>query len=343
MATPKKTAAKTRAPRATRSRAQLKDDFEDVAGEVEKDEEQDATAATAKRTRILAVKTATQGLTPEVAAQNILKAKLDAGRALDGVAEELLAKTEELKTVREAIDLETAELETLHGKEIVASSIKALVEEYQAREDELQKRIEELEHLHVDRAASLDKAFKEQEAERNKNWKREDSDYQYNLAIARKQKTDAFAEEDRLRKIANDEKQRLFDQAFTQREQTIASAEGELTTLRTRVAGFDKELSVAEGKGRGMAESAAKHQVALLEAQHNATVRILEGEKKALFEANTTLANNVTSISAQLKAANEHIQKISSDALQSASGQAALTALQQNAANGGPAGKPQRS
>lgn len=344
----KKTTAKTRTPRATRSRAQLNQDFDDVRGEVEDLEEQDTTATTAARQRASVVKAATQGLTPEAAAEAIMKAKLTASRALDSVAEELLQKTEQLKDVREAIDLETKELEELHGKEIIASSTRALVEDYKAREEELRAQMEERQQDFARRVQEYEKQFAEQRTEQLKKVQREDADYQYGLQQKRKLQIDGFAEEDRKQRLMNEDKQRLLELGWKQREETIAAQEQEFAEFRTRVAAFPEELKKEVDAKVAIATNSVKkdfsHQIAMLEAQQAASVKVLEGEKKALADSNAALARQVVELTTQLSATNAHLQKISSDALSSASGQAALVALQQQQANGGAApGKPARS
>lgn len=329
----------TRPSRATRTKSELKQQLVDVQSSSASEVEQDATAAAARSLRSGNIKTVVQGLTPEAAAQKILSAKLEANRALDTVAEELLAKTEELTQVREALEIYTKELEEIHGKEVVASSTRVLIEEYEAKERELEARIEQLELDFRKKADEFERTWQEQRAEKRKTAEREDAEYQYKLTHARKEQLDAFAETDRQRGIHEADRRRELELGWKQREALLKAQETDVAALRARVEGFPTELDAAVKKAEAIVGSSVKreheHKAEVLTAQHNAKVAILEGEKKALADTNAQLAAQVTRLSEQLTAANNHIQKISSDALTSASGSAALTAVQNMLQNGG--------
>jgi colicin import membrane protein len=337
MSTAKKTA--TRPSRATRTKPELKQQFEDVRSSAAGEVEQDATAAAARSLRAGNVKTAVHGLTPEAAAQKILSAKLEANRALDTVAEELLAKTEELTQVREALEIYTKELEEIHGKEVVASSTRVLLEEYAAKERELEARIEQLELDFRKKADEFERTWQEQRAEKRKTAEREDAEYQYRLTQSRKEHLDGLAEQDRQRGIKEADRQRELLLGWQQREATLKAQEADAAALRAKVEAFPAELDAAVKKEAGIVGNTVKrdyeHKIEVQNAQHNARVSILEGEKKALVDTNAQLAAQVTRLSEQLTSANNHIQKISSDALTSASGSAALTAVQNMLQNGG--------
>jgi len=338
MATRSKKSTTTR-NRSTRSRAELTNEFNETVENVSAREEQDATAAQAARQRANLVRENTKGLTVESAVQRITTAKLDVSRALDTVAEELVQKTQELEEVREALVCEYAELEALHGKEVVASSLKALVEDYGKKNKELEQEhadsITRLQQAHSEASRRLDDSIQE----KKKAWDRESAEYTYQLQQKRKQEVDKYHEERRQLQIKEQDEERLRERNWQAREETLAAQEKEFTELKTKVATFPDELKKEVAREVAIATNSLKkdytHQIEVASAQHKATISILEGEKKALLETNNALAKQLAEAQSALTAANEHLRKLSSDALASSSGQAALGALQQVIQNNG--------
>lgn len=333
--------------RATRTKAELKKEFDDVRSTSAREVEQDPAATAARSARAALVKEATQGLTPEAAAKKILTAKLEAGRALDAVAEELIAKTDELSAVREAIEIQTKELEELHGKEVIASSFAVMLEEYDAKENELKAKIAEVERTYTKKYGELELSYNELAEDKKTEHDRAEAEYQYTLQQKRKAQLDTFAEEDRQRGIKEADRQRELQLNWATREANLKAQEQELATLRAQVAAFPAELSSAVKREVAIAENTLKkdhkHEIDMLKAGHAAIVAGLEAEKKVLGDNADQLRGQVTKLNEQLAIANSHIQKISSDALTSASGQSALSAVQQMLQNGGPQTKPAKA
>ena len=336
----KKTTTK-RAPRATRTRKDLDNDLEAIQREQAdaEEDEQDTTSAIAARARAANIKQLTAGLTPETAVERLMKAKLDANRALDGVGEQLVAEAEQLTQVREAIENERKELETLLDKEVISSSIKSLLDTFESEKTRIDEATANIEKQYADRVADLEAEFKDAKAELEKQHKREEADYQYNLAQTRKKQLDKFAEEDRTRSIAEAERFRLQELNWSTREEALKKAEQELADLRAKAAGFDELVKKEVAKEVAIATNSLKK-----DFTHAAQM------EQAKFEAATQIANNkaaaqqatIGALSAQIDALNlantnlqAQLKEISTTALNSASGQAALTALQTQLANGG--------
>lgn len=337
--------APSKAARATRSRANLNQDFDAVRASHEGQEAQDSVAAAAKAQRSALVRSATENLSVEQVVNRLNATKLEASRALDRVNEELTTQTEELQQVREAVQLEQQELAELHGREVVATSITALIKDYDVKQAELETSYNQKSAAQDLILNEKQKAFEVHMLTQKTNWQREQEAYNYAQQQQRRDVDDAWQEKLRQRKIEEEDHLRQRNLGWEQREQALKTREAELVSLQQQVAAFPTELgsqlTKVDATARSQVTREWQHKVEILQAQYAADAKVAESEKKSLQQSNDALARSVLDLNSQVRSLQEQLKDISSSALQVASGQAALGAVQQTVKDG--VGKPKSS
>src|SRR5262249_31497658 len=117
--------------------------------------------------------------------------------------------------------LRREELKRLHDIEATASTL-----------DDLQAEIEQTRVRWEEEEAAKKRLVAEQQSERNKQWKREEEDYQYRIQQAHRKQEDAFAASMAQEEKANREKQEQLEKQWAERETELKKREQELAELR---------------------------------------------------------------------------------------------------------------
>lgn len=333
--------------RSVRTKSETKAELDEIIERNERTEPLPAKEAEMQAARKREVLNEVKDLSVEAAVQKVTSVGLDVSRSLAAVSEQLVEQTKQLDTVREAVRLETAELERLYKADVVASSIDTLLSDFKAQEAVCKQKIEDLEAQYKAFQAESDKRFTEAEAERAKMRAREDADFKYNLTLTRKKDEDAFAATKAQRE--RDEAIRLQDltRSWTDRENALKNREAELVAYKARIDALPAEIEKA--KADAIAETtktlnSSKHfEVSHLKKDMDAAKAMSDMQIASLKEANAKLADQVVKLSAELSAANAQVKSIAEKALDSSSGQrtlAEVTSLMQNQqGNGAQRGK----
>ena len=160
-----KSTTKGRTGRATRSRAEVQNEFSDIQGEVSATEAVDPKTASAAKARASAIRGAVQGVTVEDAVQRVTRVGLDVQKALANVNEQLLAKV--------------TELENLHKIDIAATSIDILVQDHANRTRQLDEEFAARQRFFAEEETNREKARKERETAYAVQTQREKDEYEY--------------------------------------------------------------------------------------------------------------------------------------------------------------------
>lgn len=323
---------KTRA-RTTRTRAEVASEFEDISGEVSSREPEDAKTAAAKKGRADEVRKAVGQLTPETVVQRISAVTVDVSKVLAGVQQTLLSAVEEYKTTSEGVVLLKEELNELHQKDIAATALDQLVQDYEIKardlEVEIQTRKLDWEKEQQDRSRSQ----REFDDNLTKSRKRESDDYSYRTAQERKKLEDDFTEQSRLKAHENREKQELLERNWASREEILKKQETETADLRAKVQAFPVELDAAVKKAEAIKENVLKKhyetQIQLLTKDKETDARVAAAEIANLKEASTRQVETIAQLQRQLDASRQQVEAIAGKALDSASGRSALQHVQE--------------
>lgn len=285
-----------------------------------------------------------EALTAEGVGKEIAALKLEIGKTLTGISDQLEGEVSRFTAIRNAIAAKEKELEELYGIEKSAMSLAALIEAQNQKRQEFAAEMEEKkeslrEEIDSTRAAwekaqdEHDAAVKERDAAEKKRQTREKEEFDY--AFKREQQTsaDRFAyEKAKLEKELKDKKEHL-EQELSAREAAVAAKEAELSDLRKQAAQHPKELetsvarAVKETSERLFTE--AKSREALLkkeaEGEHNVFTARIESLEKTTKEQ----SERITALTKQLESAYQKVQDIAVKTVEGASNSKSVASLQQ--------------
>jgi len=324
---------KTTRTRTTRTRAEVASAFEDISSEMSGRETEDPKTAAAKRARADEVRKVVGQLTPETVVQRISGITLDVSKVLAGVQQQLVSAVEDYNTTNEAVSLLKTELDELHKKDIAATALDQLVQDYeiQARDLEVAQQINmtNWEKENAERA----RAQKEFDVNLGKQRTREQEDYAYKTLQERKRQEDEFTEQLRVKQHENREKQEALEKTWAYREENLKAREQELVDLRAKVAAFPADLDKAVKQAEAIIGNSMKRQyetqIQLLTKDKETDARVAASEVKSLQDASTKQLQTITELQVQLDGARKQVETIAGKALDSASGRAALEQVQQ--------------
>lgn len=334
----KSTTTATRS-RTSRTKADLAADLSALQAGVSSADVADPKTQELQRARDTEVRAATKDVSVEKVVETIGKTTVDVSRSLNAVSEQLVAKVQELETTSAAVTLAQAELEQLHGKEVVASSIQSLLADHDAKVRELDDQIaqrraewakEEQQHL---------VAVRERDAEVQKNRQREQADYTYNQTIKIRTAEQDFAEKIRLQQVDNRNKQEGFERNWAEREALLKSRENHVAELEAQVAAFPETLKKEVGREVGIATNSLKRdydfKIAMMEKDAKSADALLRQQIGSVEAQNKVQTATVTDLQSKLADAQKQVSDIASKALESASGSLALDRVSQLASRNG--------
>ncbi len=325
-------AAAKKSPRTARSKDGLQAELDRVRSALLSREEVDPITAAeeAKRKANLA---ATLGVvTSKSVTEKLGALSLDAQATLDALRTTLISSTQELEEVREMIVIEAERLEEIFGKDVVATSLAELFASYDNQAKELaaqhgseivafETKLKEQRQAEQDRKAAVDKERK-----------REEEQYAYDLLKTRQAENDA--RDQKVLEITRsfDDQNRGLEQGWNEREKALQAREHEFIEMQNLVAGFDARLNDEKAKAVAAATGAMsqnhKHAVALAETQANADKALLKSEKDNLAAQLASANAAVNELNVKLAASEARVESIAKSAMERDGGQAALAASQ---------------
>jgi len=279
------------------------------------------------------VRVAVSEITVEVIAKKLSDLNVEISRTLSGLGEKMNAEVGILRSLKEAVALESKDLDRLHGIDIAATSIDQLVADYQERKTSFEA---DLLNVRQEWAQEAEEK-KQQEAEYTEALKksraREIEDYEYKKSLERKKLQDRFEEECRLKEKQNRETQENLEKSWKEREDTLKGREEELAALKKEVEQFQGRLiaECAKASKEATREAEAKYNQEMERLKRDLLVEKQIGELK-LRQQQESLANQqaqMSSLQTQLDEAKRQVQDIAVKAIEGASGAKALSQINQ--------------
>lgn len=270
---------------------------------------------------------------PDTVAQRMTALGLDVSKTLSMLAEKLNGEVTLLDDVRRAVTLETQELERLHGRDVVASSLEELLEEYREKkatlETEMKVRQEEGQAQQDLRARQL----REQEEELRRQRQREKEEYEYQKALERKKDQDKYDEEKKLRDRTLKEREEALGKDWAAREALLKEREQELAALKAEVDKFPGKLQAEVTRAVADAvkaqEEKAKQQLVLLQKDRDTDKQVAVLRIAALEETVARQSAQIESLQGRLEDARVQVREIAVQAIEGASGARALAQINQ--------------
>lgn len=329
---PVKTAKVARAA-TTRSKADVTAAFEEVKKDALNMESVDDKVAELLKVQQDAVEKTAAGMSVEKTVKDLASVGLSAKRALDQVTESMTEAIDDLQSVSNAVELKRKELLALHEVDVAATSVRDLVEEHEDKQAEFNDAMVQTREAWTKEQAAHAKSVIERNQELEKARKREHDDYDYKVSRDRKMAQDKF--EEGLAKRAKDvkEKEEALLLNWNKRENELKEQEADLASFKQQVAEMPetikKEVAKAEAIVRNSVTKEFANKVALSESNFAADKRVLELQVATMQANLTDKDRTIAELQAQLKASQERVTKIASDAFESVSGKQALSVATQ--------------
>ena len=326
--------AKAAAARPRRSKADVQQAFVKIREEVTATREGRNTkmeeAATLKEAE---VRQAVDGLSVEGVAQSISALSVQISKALAEVSDDLIAEVQRLATIREAVALESTELERLHKIDVAATALDQLVQDYDAKRQALEAAISAQRAAWDAELKARERVDKEYEENLKRLRQRETEEYDYKKTLERKKAQDKYEEETRTLEKKNREKQEALEKSWQQREVALNEREEDLTRFRQEVASFPARLQTEVERTRSEAiqqtEQRFEQQTLLMTKEREADRRLSELQVKGLEESVARQTAQIIALQKQLDEAKQQVQDIAVKAIEGASGARALAHVNQ--------------
>ena len=316
--------------RARRSKPEVEKEFSKVVDEAaEQRENTDSKTQELARLRQAEIQQAVEGISVEGVVQSLSNLGLETSKALAEISGKLVFEVERLTSIREAVALQTKELERLHKIDIAATAIDHLVLDYQSQKHTLEVEISTQREAWS--AEELQRAREQKEYEENlkKQRQREVEDYEYKKALERKKAQDKYEEETRVLEKKNKEKQEEIEKSWKQRETALREKEEEGARLRKEVDEFPARLKMevdgAVSNAVKSAEQRFEQERILLKKESESERRLAELQIQGLQDQLARQSAEIEKQRAQVEDAKRQVQDIAIKAIEGASGAQALS------------------
>lgn len=320
--------------RAKRSKMEVEQEFSVLAEQAARDKSGSSSKnEMATQIQDAEVRAAVSEISVEVIAKKLSDLNIEISRTLSGLGEKMNAEVGLLRSLKEAVLLESKDLQRLHGIDIATTSIDQLLADYQEKKASF-----EADLLHAQQEWEREtEEKKQQEAEYAETLKktrsREVEDYEYKKALERKKLQDRFEEECRLKEKQNREAQESLEKSWNEREAVLKSREEEFTALKKEVEQFPKQMAAecAKAAKEAIKEAEAKYTQETERLKRDLLVEKQIGDLKLkqMQESLISQQAQMGSLQAQLDEAKRQVQDIALKAIEGASGAKALSQINQ--------------
>lgn len=322
--------AKATTIRTRRSKPEVEKEFVKIVDEVaERKESSDAKTEELARLRQAEVDQAVEGISVEGVVQKVSNLGLEISKALAEISGKLVAEVDRLTSIREAVALQTKEIERLHKIDIAATAIDHLIQDYESQKQKLEAQISAQREAWSTEEQQHAREEKEYEDSLKKQRQREVEDYEYKKALERKKAQDKYEEEMRLLEKKNKERQEELEKSWKQRETALREKEEEWLRLRKEIDEFPirlkTEVDLAVSNAVKSAEQKFEQERILLGKDGESERRLAELQIKALQDTVVRQSAEIEKIQVQVEEAKRQVQDIAVKAIEGASGAQALS------------------
>ena len=326
--------AKLPPSRAKRTKSEVEKEYSKIAEDVLQQKEAANTKADElNKFREAEVRQVVSGITVDEVVRQITGLGLDISKALSQLSEKLVTEVERLNNLREAVTLETSELERLHKIDIAATALDHLVQDYGKQKEELENAIFQQRAAWAEEERERERQQKEAEENLKKQRQREMEDFEYKKSLERKKAQDKYDEEVRKLEKDNEEKQENLEKSWKLRESALKEKELEWSRLLKEVEGFPgrlkNEVDAAVASAVNAAQQRFEQQLILLKKDSEAEKRFAELQIGSLKETLARQSAEIQALHKQLDEAKRQVQDIAVKAIEGASGAKALTDVKQ--------------
>lgn len=320
--------------RGRRSKAEVEQEFSALSQRITSDKSElspkEEMAAKLQETEVRA---AVSEITVEVISKKLSELSVEISRTLSGLSEKMGTEVGLLSSLREAVALESKELQRLHGIDIAATTVDQLVVDYHEKKRALQEEMVSAREEWSREEEEKKKEAREYEETLKKTRVRETEEYEYKKALERKKEQDRFEEEWALKEKKNREAREGLEKDWKEREAALKMKEEELACLKKDVEQFPARLSAecarAAKEAAKETEGRCNQEIERLKRDLLVEKQIGELKLKQQQELLCREQAQMSALQAQLDEAKRQVQDIAVKAIEGASGAKALSQINQ--------------
>ncbi|MEW6377374.1 MAG: hypothetical protein AB1502_16480 [Thermodesulfobacteriota bacterium] len=285
-----------------------------------------------------------ESLSSEGIAKEVSHLKMETGKILAQISDQLEEEIGKFKAVQNAIVLKEKELQELYEIERSAVTLAALIESQNQRRQTFELEMaekkealtQEIEALRAERdkeKKEYEEEIKERDIIEKKRREREKEEYEYSFKREQKLTKDNFEDEKvKLEREIQIRKEQM-ESELKEREKAIVEREEELNELRKKVSAIPKEMEMAISKA--IKETTERSN---LEAKNREELQKREflGEKNVLTTRIESLekivkeqSEQIAKLAQQLEKAYQQVQEIAVKTIEGSSSIKSFTSLQQ--------------
>jgi len=317
-----------------RRRTTSKSGVDDAQARVRAAESVDPKTREAAKARRAKVQKDVAEMSVTKAADAVAKAKVQVSQSLDSLTDSLNEKLEDLRKVNEEKEAVKQELQQLHDNDAVLSSTAELLENHNNIKAQLLADITTVKEAWVKEQNDHDISVAERDSDMNKERKRSEEDYDYNLKMTRRSEAEIFQAEVKRRNIAEEDRQRALSKSWNEREAAIQESEKKHAEFKEKLENFDATVKAAVDKQVAIVTNSQKRdhkvEVERLTMQHDADNRVAKLELDNLTKANSEKDAQIQRLQIELNTAKNQITDLANQAMVTAGGKQALTAVNES-------------
>lgn len=325
--------------RPSRTKNEVESELQSIQDEASSRSAIDSKTQTLASEHRAAVKAQVEGLSVDDVVNQTTQLNLTLSKSLSDVTEKLKTKVAELDAVNEAVKFGEEELERLHKIDIIKTSIELLLQEHADTKERLEKEAAKQREEWKEETEEHERRMAQETSDLALQRKRESDQYEYNKRVERAKKDDEFNLQATLRDRALADKIQASEKSLADRIALITKEEQDIAALKARVAGIEEETKKEVEKAVAIATNSLKrdltHAFEIQKKDLQNENSILVQKNLAADAASKTLAEQNIKLQAQVDAANVRSAEVAKEALQSASGQTALTRVMEMAEKNG--------
>ena len=315
-------------------RVKIQEEFAGIRKETESAREaSDNKGDELARVRAAEVRQSVEGTSVEGVVRGISNLGLEVSKALAGLSASLVEEVERLSALREAVNLERAELGRLHKIDIAATALDQMVQDHAREKERLDGEIAEQRAAWESETESVDHDRKEQEDALKKSRAREIEEYEYKKNLERKKAQDKYEEDQRLLDKKNKGRQETLEKSWQQRETVLKEQEQELARLRKEAQESPETLKTESEKAAVLAAKTAEQkfeqEILLLKKEAETEKRLAVMQVKTLDATIASQTAQIAALQKQVEEAKQQVQDIAVKAIEGASGAKALAHINQ--------------
>jgi len=251
--------------------------------------------------------------------------KLKIGKSLTELSEQLTEEANKLTEIKQAIAIETKNLEEIHNIKIAADTLADLIRAQEERKSKFEADMAEQEERFKSETLlkktawekekkEYEQSVKERDISLKKERDREKEEYEYNLTLARKKDKDIYESKKAELEKELEEKRITQEKELTEREAAIVTREKEFAELKEKVEKFPDELSDtvknAEKAAANEVENKAKVEAQLLRKGVEGEKKLAELKISSLEETIAKQNTQVQELTKQLHEATAQVQGV---------------------------------